>query len=78
MIGRIEFDWTGGRTLQATLEDDGTWSCSDRVARTSLNTLAPSSAGYLPRGGQLRDGAAVRSGRIIKEVEEPFDPNVDY
>ena len=68
MIGRIEFQF-GRHTLQATLEDSGDWTCIK-------TTPAPS---YLPPGGQLRDGAAVMSGRIIEEVEQPEpDPDVAY
>ena len=78
MIGIIEFPWREG-PLQATLEDDLTWSCSDHLARSTLNVLAPPGPGYLPPGGQLRDGAALRSGRIVEEVEQPApDPDVAY
>jgi hypothetical protein len=77
MIGRIEFDWREG-PLQATLEDDLTWTCSDNLVQNKLNILAPGAVGYLPVGGQLRDGAALQSGRIITETDEPFDPDVQY
>ena len=66
MIGRIEFICREGR-LQATLENDRTWTCNDRLVQSKLNILAPATAGYLPPGGQLRDGAAAMSGSIVEE-----------
>tara|TARA_Y100000310_G_C20193860_1_gene583724 strand:+ start:69 stop:308 length:240 start_codon:yes stop_codon:yes gene_type:complete len=76
LIGRIEFPAAGG-TLQATLEDDRTWSCSDRLARNLLNSLAPAAPWYMPPAGQLHDGAALRSGRVIEEVELE-EPDLDF
>ena len=77
MIGRIEFRHIG-QQLQATLEDDRSWSCSDRIVQVQLNAMAPPGPGYLPPGGQLRDGAALKSGRILEEVEKKLDPDVEY
>lgn len=77
MIGRIEFQHRG-ETLQATLENSGLWTCKDSLIRKFLNLLAPAGPGYLPPGGQLRDGAALQSGRIIQETEVEHDPDVQY
>ena len=78
MIGRIEFPWRDGKTLTATLQNNGVWTCSDPIARTMLNALATPGPGWRPPGGQLHDGAALRKGRVIDEVEEVIDPNVEY
>lgn len=77
MIGKIEFEHRG-EVLQATLEDGRAWTCSDQLIAKFLNLLAPPGPGYLPPGGQLRDGAALQSGRIIEEVEVEYDPDVAY
>jgi hypothetical protein len=78
MIGRIEFQ-VAGETVQATLEDDHSWSCSDRPAQLELERLAPAGSGWRPIVSQLYDAQkALPECRIVEEIEEPFDPDVDY
>ena len=78
MIGRIETQmW--GLPLQATLEDDQSWTCSDETMAVVLNALAPPYPGYMPPQRQLEDGAAKVEGRILEmRKPEKTDPAVAY
>ncbi len=77
MIGKIEFEHREA-ILEAILEDNGRWTCSDRLALQLLEIEAPPGPGWRPVGGQLHDGAKAMSGRVTQETKVRHDPDVAY
>lgn len=81
MVGKVIYTWDG-REMEATLGDDGRWTCPDPVVQDDLNTDLTCDD-YSPADGrfgyrQLHEAARRLAGRVEAPEVEDGPPGMVY